>query len=88
VSFAQATTVQLDALALTVFDAAHGQDEERWLMPGTASDGKLLTVSQAQPPTRDAAVDLGHEGYVLASRRCCSHGHEGHVGAGHRLGDC
>jgi hypothetical protein len=57
VSFAQATTVQLDALALTVFDAAHGQDEERWLMPGTASDGKLL-----------------------ASRRCCSHGHEGHVG--------
>lgn len=37
VSFAQAATVLLDALALTVFDAAHSQAEERWFKIGTAS---------------------------------------------------
>ena len=30
VSFAQASTVLLDALALTVFDAGHSEFEERW----------------------------------------------------------
>ena len=34
VTFDQAATVFLDALALTVFDAAHSQHEERWFMLG------------------------------------------------------
>jgi uncharacterized protein len=42
VSFAQAATVLLDPLALTVSDAAHSQHEERWFTLGTAGDGKLL----------------------------------------------
>lgn len=53
VSFAQAATVLLDALALTVFDTAHSQNEERWFTLGAASDGKLLAVShtyQASSP--------------------------------------
>lgn len=53
VSFEQAATVLLDPLALSVFDAAHSQDEERWFTLGTASDGKLLAVShtyQANSP--------------------------------------
>lgn len=45
VSFAQAGTVLKDPLALTVFDAAHSRDEERWFTLGTASDGKLLAVA-------------------------------------------
>jgi uncharacterized DUF497 family protein len=45
VSFAQAATVLIDPLALTVFDAAHSRDEERWFTLGTASDGKLLAVA-------------------------------------------
>ena len=45
VSFAQASTVLLDALALTVSDAEHSEFEERWFTLGTSSEGKLLTVS-------------------------------------------
>ena len=45
VSFVQAATVLLDALALTVFDATHSQGEERWFTLGMSSAGKLLAVS-------------------------------------------
>lgn len=45
VSFVQAATVLRDALALTVFDAAHSQEEERWFTLGMSSAGKLLAVS-------------------------------------------
>ena len=45
VAFVQAASVLLDALALTVFDAAHSEFEERWFTLGTSSDGKLLAVS-------------------------------------------
>jgi uncharacterized DUF497 family protein len=45
VAFVQAATVLLDALALTVFDAAHSEFEERWFTLGMASEGKLLAVS-------------------------------------------
>jgi uncharacterized DUF497 family protein len=45
VTFAQAATVLLDPLALTVFDAAHSQEEERWFTLGTSSDGELLAVA-------------------------------------------
>ena len=44
VPFGQAATVLLDALALTVFDAAHSQGEERWFALGKASEGRLLAV--------------------------------------------
>lgn len=45
VSFAQAATVLLDPLALTVFDAAHSDVEERWFTLGAASGSELLAVS-------------------------------------------
>lgn len=45
VSFVQAATVLLDALALTVFDAEHSQFEERWITLGLSSEGRLLAVS-------------------------------------------
>ena len=45
VSFAQASTVLLDALALTVLDAEHSEFEERWFALGSSSEGKLLAVS-------------------------------------------
>lgn len=45
VSFEQAATVFLDALALTVFDEAHSQAEERWFTLGNASNGVLLAVA-------------------------------------------
>lgn len=45
VSFAQAATVMLDPLALTVFDAAHSEAEERWYTLGQTSEGRLLAVA-------------------------------------------
>ena len=42
VRFAQAAGVLQDALALTVFDAAHSEFEERWFTLGRSGDGKLL----------------------------------------------
>jgi len=45
VTFAQAATVMLDPLALTVFDAAHSDTEERWFTLGQTRDGQLLAVS-------------------------------------------
>jgi uncharacterized DUF497 family protein len=51
VTFAQAATVLQDALALTVFDAAHSAFEERWFTLGLSSDGKLLAVSHTYQHT-------------------------------------
>jgi len=51
VTFVQAASVLLDALALTVFDAAHSGFEERWFTLGLSSDGKLLAVSHTYQHT-------------------------------------
>lgn len=51
VSFAQAATVLLDGLALTVFDAAHSEFEERWFTLGMSSEGRLLAVSHLYTAT-------------------------------------
>jgi uncharacterized protein len=51
VSFAQAATVLLDPLALTVFDEAHSEFEERWFTLGLASEGKLLAVAHTYSAT-------------------------------------
>lgn len=44
-TFAQAATVILDPLALTVFDEAHSETEERWFTLGKIDDGRLLAVA-------------------------------------------
>ena len=51
VTFVQAASVLLDALALTMFDSAHSEFEERWFTIGTSSDGKLLAVSHTYQHT-------------------------------------
>ena len=45
VAFAQAATVMLDPLAVTVFDAVHSETEERWFTLGQTNDGQLLAVA-------------------------------------------
>ena len=47
----QAVSVLLDALALTMLDAAHSDFEERWFTLGTSNDGKLLAVSHTYQRT-------------------------------------
>lgn len=45
VFFDQAATVLHDPLALTVFDVAHSEIEERWFTLGQTSKGRLLAVA-------------------------------------------
>ena len=65
VTFAQAATVLLDPLALTVFDEAHSETEERWFTLGRASGGKLLAVShtfqQASPTSVQVRIISARE---------------------------
>jgi uncharacterized protein len=51
VSFAQAATVLNDALALTVFDEAHSDFEERWFTLGISNEGKLLALAHTYTAT-------------------------------------
>ena len=46
VTFAEAATVLLDPLALTVLDAGHSEDEERWFTLGRASAGEASGSSR------------------------------------------
>ncbi len=45
VSFELAATVFLDHMAVSIFDEAHSQYEERWLTLGFSSNGVLLAVA-------------------------------------------
>jgi len=70
VTFAQAATVLLDPLAVTVFDAAHSQHEERWFTLGTSSEGKLLAVSHThQQPEESAQAEVR----IISAREATRH---------------
>lgn len=69
VTFAQAATVLVDPLALTVFDAVHSKYEERWFTLGVASDGKLLAVAHTYQPTGPASVQVRIISARAATRR-------------------
>jgi uncharacterized DUF497 family protein len=55
VTFAEAATVLLDPLALTVFDEEHSQEEDRWFTLGASSDGRLLAVAHTFEEQSDSA---------------------------------
>ena len=63
VSFAQAATVMLDPLALTVFDAERSEAEERWFTLGPnqrwAFVGRSPYVSDAGNQYRESPPDFG-----------------------------
>lgn len=56
VTFAQAAAVLHDPLAITVFDAAHSQDEERWFTLGLSHQGALLAVAHTYQVTGPASA--------------------------------
>lgn len=58
VTFVQAAGVLQDALALTVFDGAHSEFEERWFTLGRSGDGKLLAVSHTYQHTGSTDVTV------------------------------
>lgn len=58
VTFEQAVSVFLDALALTVFDAAHSQYEERWFTVGHTAGGVLLAVAHTYQATSSSSTRI------------------------------
>lgn len=51
VSFTLAASVLLDPLALTVFDAVHSTQEERWFTLGQSQGGTLLAIAHTYQTT-------------------------------------
>ena len=51
VSFEQASCVFLDPIALTVYDEAHSDYEERWNTLGLDSQGRLLVIAHTYQQT-------------------------------------
>ena len=58
VTFEQAASVFLDTLALTVFDEAHSQDEERWWLLGHDAGGSLLLVAHTYLNTGTSSASI------------------------------
>lgn len=58
VTFEQAATVFLDALAVTVFDEAHSQYEERWFTLGHTAQGVLLAVAHTYQATSASRIRI------------------------------
>lgn len=58
VTFEQAAAVFFDPLALTVFDEAHSQDEERWWLLGHDAHGVLLLVAHTYQATGPASANV------------------------------
>ena len=58
VTFAQAATVLLDPLALTVFDATHSEAEERWFTLGMSGEQRLLAISHTYQPIGPTSVTV------------------------------
>ncbi len=56
VTFDRAATVFRDQLALTVFDQAHSESEERWFTLGLDAGGKLLAVAHTYQHTSEALI--------------------------------
>lgn len=73
VSFAEAATVLTDPLALTVFDAAHSREEERWFTLGLSASGRLLalahTFQTTGPSTASVRIISAREASRLEHRQ-------------------
>ena len=69
VTFDQAATVFQDVLALTVFDARHGEHEERWFTLGFDAGGALMAVSHTFQATTTARIRVRLISVRPATRR-------------------
>jgi uncharacterized protein len=58
ITFDQAATVFLDALAVTVYDEANSLNEERWFTLGLDSGGNLLAVAHTYEVARSGRAPI------------------------------
>jgi uncharacterized DUF497 family protein len=56
VAFADAATVFGDPLAITFYDPAHSDDEDRYLTFGYSTEGRLLVVSHTDRESRTRII--------------------------------
>jgi uncharacterized DUF497 family protein len=56
VGFEEAATVFKDARALTIFDAEHRMEEERWITLGISGGGRLLVVCHTFKKVDDGVI--------------------------------
>jgi uncharacterized DUF497 family protein len=63
-SFEEAVTAFSDPLSLTVFDPDHSTDEDRYVLQGVSSFGRLLVVAHTDRPARIRIISAR-----LATRR-------------------
>ena len=68
-TFEQAATVFLDALAMTVFNEAHSQYEERWFTLGHSTDGALLAVAHTYQATSVSSIRIR----IISARPATKH---------------
>lgn len=69
ITFDQAATVFLDALALTVYDEPNSHDEERWFTLGFDASGRLLAVAHTYEITGSTNVRIRIISARKATRR-------------------
>jgi uncharacterized DUF497 family protein len=65
VTFDEAATVFLDALALTVYDEVNSQNEDRWFTLGYDVSGRLLAVAHTYEVTGPTNVRMR----IISARR-------------------
>ncbi|CAG1004941.1 MAG: BrnT family toxin [Rhodocyclaceae bacterium] len=65
VSFRLATSVFRDALAITIFDEEHSENEERWVTLGRAQNGQLLVVVHTSEETSSTELHIR----IISARR-------------------
>ena len=69
VSFTQAATAMLDPLALSTFDAAHSDTEERWFTLGLSRDDLLLVIAHTYHVSGPASAKVRLISARTATRR-------------------
>lgn len=65
VSFRLATSVFRDALALTIFDEDHSDDEDRWVTLGRAQNWQVLVVVH----TSEESIRMEMHIRIISARR-------------------
>ena len=58
ISFARATSVFQDSLALSIIDQEHDETEERWLTLGQADNGQLLVIAHTYQESDDNTLTV------------------------------
>jgi len=69
VSFERAATVFLDPRAMSIFDAEHSENEERWITLGLDRTGALLVVCHTFREEKESGREASAKIRLISARR-------------------